>query len=544
MRIENLYILTAIILMLLCCILGFNSRKKPLHRKVIYLLWSMATLLVLLPTSLLVYYQVTGNYSFAYVYEHTQKALPIIYKISALWSGQQGSFLLWACILSVLGFWVIGYSKATGKLMGTYSLISLVLTLPVLITNAFKTIPEASDGLGLTAALQDPWMVIHPPLVFLGYTSMAVLFTLFPIAESQQKLVKKWLRLSLAFLGLGILTGSVWAYRALGWGGFWAWDAIENIALVPWLLICAYLHGKRQYSKLMCIIPFSIAVFGTFLARSGVLQGKSAHAYTSSDSNPALVILIIILSLLVIGITVMIRLKIIWLKPVNINDKMQVFRTATYMYSAIILAITLIQIISNMDVPIYLYNIVTSVYAMAVCALLLWCNQKLQKNKFILILFINTVIAFIMLILFAGIKLPILILFWICLLPVTFFFFYFRSSLRSRYLVSHLFVVLLILGAISASGFSNQFVDIVKTQDNSITVQNKVFTYAQIKAHKTLITHKFTGDYVINNIKMMNDGNGKAVVTYSSKPMIYLFWVGAFGLIGYCFYSLFFSRIE
>jgi cytochrome c-type biogenesis protein CcmF len=526
--------------MLLTSIISFKYPEKNSGRiRYIYILWSMAVLLVFLPTSLLVYYQVTGNYSFVYVYEHTQKALPAFYKISALWSGQQGSFLLWACILAVFGFFVIGYSsKTTGRLLGIYSIISFLITMPALLTDAFKTMPEAPDGLGLTAALQDPWMVLHPPLVFVGYTSMAVLFALFPNVASQQQLVKKWLRLSFIFLGLGILTGSVWAYRALGWGGFWAWDAIENIALVPWLIMCAYLHGKLRYTKLICVLPFIIAVLGTFLTRSGVLQGKSAHSYTSSGSNPALAILIIFLTILVIGIVVMIRLRIIRLNVININDKMQVFRVATYLYAAIILVITLIQIISSLNVPVSLYNLVTSIYATAVCALLLWYNQRLPKAKYILVLIFNTVITFVMLILFAGIKLPILILFWVCLLPVTFFFLNIRSSLKSRYLISHLFVGILILGVVSASGFSNQFVDIVNIKDNSIIVQNKVFSSPQIKAHKTLIIHKLSGDFIINNIKIINDGIGNAVVTYSSKPMIYLFWIGSFGLIGYCFYSL------
>lgn len=543
MRVENLCILAAIIILFAGCIACFMRPQLKLPKKVVYILWSTATVLIILPTILLVFYQLTGDYSFSYVYEHTEKSLPTVYKISALWSGQQGSLLLWSVILTLFGFFVIGYSQhGSKKSLGIYSIITMFVSLLALLTNPFKTMPAATDGLGLTAALQDPWMVFHPPLVFIGYTAMAVLFTLFPTVNTNTLWVKKWLRVSFAFLGLGILTGSVWAYRALGCGGYWAWDEIENIALVPWLIMCAYLHGKERYTKAMCILPFSIAAFGTFLTRSGVLKDKSVHAYASSNSNFALIVLIALLVILALCVALLIRFKKIHIHTINLKDKMQIFRVLTYVYAVIILAATVIPIIFNIEVTVTFYNITTAIYALLICIMLVWyqcqLTKKIEFKHYIFVLVLNTILTTIIILFFRDIKFQILLLFWACLIPLSLYILLIKRVYKSAYNISHCFVILLILGAIASSGFSAEFIDIVDIHDNTIAVQDKDFTAQQIKGHKTLMVNKVAGDYIISNIEPLQSIENQAVVTYTSKPLIYLFWIGGFGLVGYCFYCV------
>jgi len=543
-RIENICILASMIIMFAGCIACFVRPQGKLSKKLAYILWSLATALIILPTILLLLYQITGNYSFAYVYEHTGNSLPTAYKISALWSGQQGSLLLWAVILALFGYFVIRYSLQSSKnCLGIYSIINIFISLLTLITNPFKTMPAYTDGLGLTAALQDPWMAFHPPLVFIGYTAMAVLFALLPTVNTNSPLVKKWLRVSFAFLGLGILSGSVWAYRALGWGGYWAWDAIENIALVPWLIMCAYLHGKVRYTKIMCILPFSIAAFGTFLTRSGVLKDTSVHAYASSNSNAALIVLIVLLITLALGIGLLIKFKKIRIHAIDLKDKMQTFRALTYIYAGIILGATVIPIIINIKVALTFYNITTAIYALLISLMLVWhqCSRAkiIAFKHYICVLLINTVLTIVLLLFYRDIKFEMLLLFWICLIPLSLYILSIKHVYKSSYNISHFFVILIILGAITSSGFSAEFMDIIDIHNNTVTVQDKDFTAQQIKDHKTLMVNKVSGDFIISNLEPLQDSENRAVVTYNSKPLIYLFWIGGFGLVGYCFYRVF-----
>lgn len=162
------------------------------------------------------------------------------------------------------------------------------------------------DGLGLNAALQDPWMVVHPPLVFISYSVMAVLFSLFITMSKNSNpnnieatcRILFWFRISWSFFEIGILSGSIWAYRDLGWGGYWAWDPIKNAALIPWLVICGYLHLKEYKNRLVCMVPFSIALFGVFLARSGILKDQSTHAYADENAIITWIIFFFILGVL------------------------------------------------------------------------------------------------------------------------------------------------------------------------------------------------------------------------------------------------------
>ena len=564
MRPENFSILIAILILIiggsLCCFSKSSQKLSPGHIK---LYWASALVLCMYPFSVLVWYLLTSNFELTYVYEHTCESLPTIYKISALWSGQQGSLLLWAVILLIIGFAVVHMALTTSKrILGIYSIICASVCFLAFITNPFETILSTSliDGLGLALALQDPWMVAHPPLVFVGYSCMAVLFSLscispigflgqyngkvipFPAnpqvrSSNCNKIINSWLKLSCAFLGLGILSGCVWAYRALGWGGYWSWDAIENIALIPWLVMCAFLHGKLQYSKGICIIPFIIAAFGTFLVRSGVLQNSSVHAYAAANSSFALILLMLIIAIALIIFVILIKTKKILICGMNVKDKLQMLRLIIYIYSIILLVATLIPVLTTIEMPMLFYSITATIFAVIVCVLLLWYQARLALSRYIAILVVSTLITACILLLFRGISAFYVLLFWICMIPLSLYIVTFRRTIRSSYATSHMFVVLLILGVIASTGFSSQLMDIVDVNNNSITVEGKVFSASPDKEHLTLMINTLSVDYIISNLQSLGDNTNRILVTYCSKPLIILFWAGSFLLIIYCFIS-------
>lgn len=246
-----------------------NKGDKKCRDKV-YRLWHLGMVGMGTAFALMLCYLVNHYFEFSYVYEHTSLDLPSLYCISALWAGKEGSFLLWGLILVLMGYSVLKISyieqeeshikeqgvsnnviknKGAKKTFPTYVAITIAILIMCFIMRPFKLLEILpADGQGLSKALQDPWMVVHPPLVFVGYTAMAIMFALGMndlTSGRYEGIIKNWVRKSILFLGLGIMTGSVWAYRALGWGGYWAWDPIENIALVPWLLLCAYIHSSK-----------------------------------------------------------------------------------------------------------------------------------------------------------------------------------------------------------------------------------------------------------------------------------------------------------
>ena len=564
MRPENVSILIAILILLIGgSLCYFTKPSQKLTPKFIKLYWTSALVLSLFPLSMLLWYQLTSNFRFSYVYEHTCESLPTIYKISALWSGQQGSLLLWAVIILILGLAVVRIALTTSKrILGIYSIICAFVCFLALVTNPFETMPSASpiDGLGLSLALQDPWMVVHPPLVFVGYSCMAVLFSLSSISpigfigqnkgkviqfpanpqvrsSNCNKIIASWIKLSFAFLGLGILSGCVWAYRALGWGGYWSWDAIENIALVPWLIMCAFLHGKLQYSKSMCVIPFIIAAFGTFLVRSGVLQESSVHAYAAANSRIALMLLTLIIAIALIILVILIKAKKIFTSRINIKDKLQMFRLIIYFYSMILLVATLIPVLTTIETPTAFYNITATMFAVIMCCLLIWYQARLVLSRYIAILVVNTIITAAILLLFRGISVFYVVLFWICMIPLSLYIVTFCRTVKSSYATSHLFVVLLILGAIASTGFSNQLMDIIDVNNNTITVEGKIFSTTPVKEHMTLMVNTPSVDYIISSLQSLGDNTNRILVTYCSKPLIILFWAGSFLLIIYCFIS-------
>ena len=258
-----------------------------------------------------------NNFSMAYVAEHSNRALPAFYKFAALWSGQEGSLLFWSWLLSIWAFIALfSNRKKHPELMPYVGVILGGIQSFFLILNNFVASPFSlvgtvaadgatrvvtlADGHGLTPLLQYSEMVIHPPMLYLGYTGCTVPFA-FALAallgrypgEKWIHITRRWTMVGWAFLSIGILLGGHWAYQVLGWGGYWAWDPVENASLLPWITETAFLHSvmmqekrgmMRVWNVWLVFITFMLSILGTLLTRSGVVS--SIHAFAQSSIGP------------------------------------------------------------------------------------------------------------------------------------------------------------------------------------------------------------------------------------------------------------------
>ena len=242
----------------------------------------------------------TDDFGYAYVVSYSSIDLPPLYKVSAFWAGQQGSFLLWLVIHAVVGMLLArrGHMGPAGRIV--YQLLTALLVFLVFIKSPFAYAETVvPDGNGMNPLLQDPWMAVHPPIIFIGYALLAV-----PFAYSIESMLKapadggfltpmrRWALVAWAFLGAGIFIGGYWAYKVLGWGGYWGWDPVENSSLVPWLLACVLVHlitvaraqrGAYYLVHLAAIFSYAFVLYGTFLTRSGILGDFSVHSFAGSD---------------------------------------------------------------------------------------------------------------------------------------------------------------------------------------------------------------------------------------------------------------------
>jgi cytochrome c-type biogenesis protein CcmF len=248
----------------------------------------------------------TRDFSFEYVARSTSRELPLGYTLSAFWSGQAGSLLLWLLVLTGFASAAVALNRRLVRevlpwtvpiLAGVATFFALLL---VFVASPFATQPAPADGAGMNTSLQNPYMMIHPPLLYLGYVGLTVPFAFAMAALASRVVDERWIvatrRWTLAawtFLGIGILLGAKWAYEEVGWGGWYAWDPVENAALMPWLVATAFLHSVmvqekkdmlRVWNVVLVAGAFGLSLFGTFLTRSGVIN--SIHSFTQSSIGP------------------------------------------------------------------------------------------------------------------------------------------------------------------------------------------------------------------------------------------------------------------
>ena len=262
---------------------------------------------------------VANDFSVVYVAQHSNSRLPLIYRIAGVWGGHEGSLLLWMLMLSGWTLAVSALSRhlpdtMAARVLGVLGLVAVGFLLFILFTsNPFeRLLPAAEDGRDLNPLLQDPGLVFHPPMLYMGYVGFSVAFAFAIAALLSGQLDAAWARWSRPwttaawiFLTLGIALGSWWAYYELGWGGWWFWDPVENASFLPWLVGTALVHSLavtekrgsfKNWTVLLAIAAFSLSLLGTFLVRSGVLS--SVHAFAT---DPRRGIFILILLAVVIG---------------------------------------------------------------------------------------------------------------------------------------------------------------------------------------------------------------------------------------------------
>ena len=368
---------------------------------------------------------VHSDFSNQTVFNHSHTTKPLFYKISGTWGNHEGSLLLWLLVLTLFIFLFLLKSKNQSK---KYRILTLLFQQIIIIgffifviktSNPFNYIfPVPKEGLGLNPILQDPALAIHPPILYLGYVGTSIIFSstlaatsLNYISKEWAKHIKQWILISWIFLTLGILLGSIWAYYELGWGGFWFWDPVENVSLMPWLALTSLLHcilvlEKRlvltSWVVVLSISTFTLSMCGTFLVRSGILN--SVHTF-ANDPERGLFILIFLFCLVFLSLFIFFFFhktqnkdsnSFFWLSKetsILINNWFMI-----YFLSVVLIGTTypiFLEVISSEKISVGppFYNkliipfLIPFLLAMAIGPKLNWIKSDLKK-KFYLILFL------------------------------------------------------------------------------------------------------------------------------------------------------------
>jgi cytochrome c-type biogenesis protein CcmF len=311
---------------------------------------------------------VRHDFSFTYVAAHTNRTLPTAYTLSAFWGGQEGSLLLWLLVLTGFGSLAVVLNRRLLRdlvawvvpvLGGIGTFFAFVL---VAVASPFATQTAPVDGAGLTPSLQNPYMVAHPPMLYLGYVGLAIPFAFAAGALLSGRTDERWIvatrRWTLAawtFLGFGQLLGAHWAYVEVGWGGYYAWDPVENAALMPWLAATAFLHSVmvqerkgmlKVWNMVLVALAFELSVFGTFLTRSGVVN--SIHSFAKSPIGGWFLAFVVISSLFSLALIVY-RLPLL---KARTRLESALSREATFLYNNLLLVALCLTVLWGVLFPI------------------------------------------------------------------------------------------------------------------------------------------------------------------------------------------------
>ena len=328
----------------------------------------------------LAYLFLTSDFSIQYVASYSNRDLPFFYKIAAVWGGQEGSLLLWGWILSLYTALVLIQNRRRHTAMMPYVAAVLMATsifftsLNLFVTNPFNELVlvqgdgtmvafAAADGRGLNPLLQYVLMVIHPPMLYLGFVGFSIPFAFAMAAMASRQLGDTWIRttrrwtmVAWFFLGTGILLGGKWAYVELGWGGYWAWDPVENASLMPWLLGTAFLHSvmiqekkgmMKIWNMVLVILTYTMSIFGTFLTRSGIVSSVHAFAQSSIGGYFLAFIIIALASALYLMFD-----RLDYLKTENTLDSMA-SREASFMFNNLLFVAACFAVLWGTMLPVF-----------------------------------------------------------------------------------------------------------------------------------------------------------------------------------------------
>lgn len=291
--------------------------------------FQISSVSVLLASGLLMLYILQHRFEYNYVASYSSRDLPLSLLVTTFWAGQEGSFMLWALFAALIGLFLQRYTqrkKVEKETMAAYSLVLAFLLLLISVKSPFQyvwdvttnNVPEGfipPDGRGLNPLLQNFWMIIHPPILFIGFASLAVPFV-FALAALWGKKYSDWTIVALPWvlfstlaLGSGLMLGGYWAYGVLGWGGWWGWDPVENSSLIPWIIALILVHtiliqmltGRLvRINFILAVLSYWLVIYSTFLTRSGILANASVHSFVSPGAF-AYTLLVIWLAVIGIG---------------------------------------------------------------------------------------------------------------------------------------------------------------------------------------------------------------------------------------------------
>ena len=508
----------------------------------IFSLISVQSIMVIISFLTLIYAFVTSDFSNETVYNNSHTTKPLFYKISGTWGNHEGSLLLWLLVLTIFLFIFIVESKNLSQRYRNLTLffqqiIIFGFLLFILFTsNPFSNLfPIPNEGTGLNPILQDPALAIHPPILYLGYVGTSIIFSSAlaaiisgSINKSWASHIKKWVLVSWVFLSIGILLGSIWAYYELGWGGFWFWDPVENVSLMPWLCLTALLHTiftleKRDifhsWAVILSITTFALSMSGTFLVRSGILN--SIHTFANDPSRGVFILcflfILIFLSILIYFFYQK-TIKENLTKPYLISKETAVLLNNLFMmfFLSVVLIGTVypifLEVINNEKIsigpPFYhkllIPFLIPFLFFMAIGPNIKWINDKIGKINFTQVsIFIISIIVSYFFVKKYGVSyllsLPLFIL-SIFLFFITIKDFFGKKGNISQK-ISHFGFSLLILSILLNGVLSKEFSSNMKVGDERKFL-NKTIKFESIKVIKEQNYQSLIGEF---NIKDENN---------------------------------------
>ena len=548
-------ILGLLLSVLLCgvSIKDFNKTNKQINQNILSLSFLQLVFVIVSFLSLIVSF-INSDFSNETVFNNSHTTKPLFYKISGTWGNHEGSLLLWLLVLTLFIFLFLIKSREQPK---KYRILTLLFQqiiiigffLFVLITsNPFNYLfPIPNEGLGLNPILQDPALAIHPPILYLGYVGTSIIFSSSLAAVTQNYVtkewgqhIKKWVLVSWIFLTIGIMLGSIWAYYELGWGGFWFWDPVENVSLMPWLTLTALLHcivvlerraSLTSWVVILSITTFTLSMCGTFLVRSGILN--SVHTF-ANDPARGIFILIFLFALIVLSLGIFFIFhkennkssnNFFWLSretSILINNWFMMYFLAVVLIGTVYPIF--LDVISSEKIsvgpPFYQKLIVPFLIPfllfMSLGPRLKWIKSKIENKNSLIITFIISV----MLTFFIIKNLTADLLFYTVLISAAFFLFF--TTLKELFIkkfnnisqtVSHFGFSLLILSILFNSILSSEIITNIKIGERYDYNKGEIF-FKKIEERKESNFNSIIASFEIK------DKNGK---TIELKPEIRIY---------------------
>ena len=501
-----------------------------------------SSLLTLLSFFSLMYAYVVSDFSNYNVFQNSHSNKPLIYKISGTWGNHEGSMLLWLCILSIFSF----FFSFTKNIEDNFQKLTLIIQaflhilfglFIVFTSNPFLVNSIlVNEGLGLNPILQDPGLAVHPPILYAGYVGYSIVFSiaiagLFQNTDDEWLYVaKKWSLISWTFLTGGIALGSYWAYYELGWGGWWFWDPVENISLMPWIAGLALVHslmmvrGEQAIKKwivFLSILCFSLSVFGTFLVRSGILT--SVHSF-AADASRGIFILLIFFIVTGFGFLVFLlkepkksnALNLLFINKVSalvINNILMIIATLTILLGTIYPII--IEVLYNKRISVggpYFNSTVIPIMIpgfllMSIAPILSWQTNKINNSKKYVLAFIILSVLVLIQSYFLDFNtwgfVGLLLGFWIILASIIAIFSSYKIKINIKFFkiinphIAHIGVGIAIVGITCSSVFQNEL-DFNLSEGDKFNINGKTVLFEKIETTNQINFQSLRGKFLFD----------------------------------------------